>query len=199
MPSKKVGIAFPLHKSWGDAGVEPIAFATHHGQKASEQLNDWAAEDTQNSGVDVYTFYRRLLGQDAKENVSIETLEESPEGSVYRVDDGERMFRVYVPRVGTPRLLKALVTTYTPSANAVWSILRLKGGYKGKPGNGVAHILGCKVRVEGNEVTIEGANADRLLQFLASHLKDMIATDAWVGGHMQLGQPQITAPSPMGA
>ncbi len=199
MPSKKVKVAFPLHKSWGDAGAEPIANAPHHGQRLSEQLNDWAAEDTQNSGVDVYTFYRRLFGQDAKENVSIEALEANPHGTVYRVEDGERTFKLYVPRAGTPRLLKALVTTYTPAANAVWSILRLKGGYQGRPKNGVAHIMGCKVSVRGHDVVIEGKNAERLLRFITSHLKDMITTDAWVGGHMQLGQPSITAPAPLGS
>lgn len=188
-----------LNKSWGDAGVEPIANAPHRGQRASDQLNDWAAEDTQNSGVDVYTFYRRLLGQDAKENVSIEALEANPEGSVYLVSDGERTFKVYVPRIGTPRLLKALVTTYTPAANAVWSILRLKGGYRGRPKDGVARIRGCKVTVRGHDVVIEGKNADQLLRFITSHMKDMITTDAWVGGHMQLGQPSMTAPALLGS
>ena len=187
-----------LNKSWGDAGVDPIASAPHHMQHADEQTDTWAADDTQNSGVDVYTLYRRVMGTNAKGNVSVTALHADSDGTTYELDDGNHVFRVYAPRVGAPRLAKAILTTYTPVANAVWAILRLKGGFRGRVQDGVTRVMGCRITVRGHDVTIEGKNADELLRFITSHMKDMIATDAWVGGHMQLGQPSMTAPAPHG-
>ena len=181
---------FALSKGFSDAHTKPFARARHTGQRASAQLREWGG-DTHTAGPeDVYALYRRLMGAQGRGEITVDTLTTDERGSILRVTDGHVTFRVYEPRNGPVRLLKGL-HTYTPTANAVWTILR-SAGYDGKPVDGVGHFAGCTITVKGADVHVEGPKAHRILQLLEREQKHKITTEAWVGGHQRLGQPSMT-------
>ncbi len=183
-------IGFPLSKGFSDARVKPFAQARHTGQRASAQLREWGGDTHAAGPEDVYTLYRRLMGAEGRGEITVSTLKTDERGSILRVTDGKVTFRVYEPRNGPVCLLKGL-HTYTPAANAVWTILR-NAGYEGKPIDGVGRFAGCTITVKGADVHVEGKKAHRILQLLEREMKHKITTEAWVGGHQQLGQPSMT-------
>ncbi len=183
-------VAQSLSKGFSDARTKPFTSARHTGQRASAQLRTWGG-DTHTAGPeDVYTLYRRLMGAEGRGEITVNTLKTDERGSILRVTDGKVTFRVYEPRNGPVRLLKGL-HTYTPTANAVWTILR-NAGYDGKPVDGVGHFAGCTITVKGADVHVEGPKAHRILRLLEREQKHKITTEAWVGGHQRLGQPSMT-------
>lgn len=191
---RSLRIAFPvesLSKSWGDAHVSPVPNAPHHMQHADSDLMRDAANTTSDAHVDVYTLYRRIMGRDASGKLSVETLQNDENGTLYRLDDGRHILRVYQPRIGPARLVKAL-STFVPAANVAWTALR-EAGYEFRVRDHEARVKGCLVRVDGNTVQVIGAHAQLLLRVILAALRRKQTSEAWVGGHQQFSTSYLTA------
>ncbi|MCL6442538.1 MAG: ParB/RepB/Spo0J family partition protein [Alicyclobacillus sp.] len=178
-----------MAKSWGDAGVKPIANAQHIGQKPNRDLLREAANTAGDEHVTPYTVYRRVMGEHARGEISVEALRSDDTGTWYRVSDGKRVLRMYQPRNGPARLVKA-VTTYTPAANSVWTSLQ-QAGYDVKPKDGKAIIDGCAVEVKDHTVRLRGKNVQRILRTILDGLNSKQTSEAWVDGHQKFGIPMV--------
>ena len=181
----------PLAKSWGDAHVKPIPNAPHHMQHADSDLLREAANTTSDAHVDIYTLYRRIMGCDASGALTVDTLQSDAKGTLYRLDDGAHILRVYQPRNGPARLVKSL-STHIPAANIAWTALR-EAGYTFRVKDHEARVKGCLVRVKDNTVQVSGKGARVLLQVILEGLRRKQTSEAWVGGHQQFSTSYLTA------
>ncbi len=185
---------FPIAKSWGDAGTPPIANAPHHAQRADADLLREAADTTSDAHMDLYTLYQRVCGDKARASLRVTTLRTDRDGALYRLDDGVRILRVYQPRNGPARLVKAL-TAYASAPYVVWQALR-RAGYDPVVTDHAAVVDGCTVRAEGQMVSVEGKRAGRVLQAILEHMDGMQASDDWVGGHQEFAGARFSPGQP---
>lgn len=176
-----------LNKGYGDGArtSSPLVTTPSHQSHADEFLLDWGAETHINAPQSVYNLYRKVMGHNAKDSVSVDMVDTDAHGGTYRVSDGTHTLRVYVPSDGPPRLLKAL-TTYTPTANTVWSIL-YHAGYDFHPRAGVGEYDGCHVSVAKNRVSVSGKHARDIFHLLINGMQNMQTSEDWIGGHQTLG------------
>jgi len=165
--------------------MSPQAYTAGRQKNLDPFMMEQAADNQGNAEQDVYALYRKIMGHEASGEVSVESVSTAPEGSVLRLYDGKITMRVFVPRVGMPRLLKAL-RTYTPAPNIVWSILR-HAGYEFKVVGGVATLPNAKVSIKNSKVAVEGKEAEKVMRLLVSKMKDKQTSEDWVGGHQRLG------------
>ncbi|WP_304459064.1 DUF6582 domain-containing protein [Alicyclobacillus sendaiensis] len=179
-----IRVAIPLCKSIyaGDARTPPFRQVIHPAQRADDWLEEWGADTHASGPQDVVDYYRRLMGEDAQDTVEIEAVRVDEGGAVYRVSDGRTTMRVYVPRNGPPRLVKAL-SIFTPVPNIVWSILHEAGA---EMEGDKARIAGCTVTVKGHKAIIRGKRAQAILRFLLAKMQEKQTSEAWVDGHQTM-------------
>lgn len=189
--TKALSLLFPVAKSWGDAHVPPIANAPHRAQRADSDLLLEAANTTGDAHVNVYALYRRLMGHAAKPSVKVQALESDSAGTLYRLDDGAHILRVYQAHSGPARLVKA-ITTHIPAANIAWTALR-EAGYEFRVKDREARIKGSLVRVKDHSVWLDGPESQTLLRVILEALRRKQTSEAWVGGHQQWSTDQMTA------
>ena len=178
-----------LNKSWGDAGVKPIANAPHHMQLPDDQLLREAANTTEDSHITPYTLYRQVMGEHAKGSVDITAIKQTDDGTWYKVSDGTRAMQMYQPHDGPARLVKAL-TTYTPAPNMVWSTLHAAGVTE-RPVNGKLTVDGCTIEVHKDTVRVSGKGAQKWLKVIMDGLARKQTSEPWVDGFQQFGTSSI--------
>lgn len=184
-PHEDMVVVIPFRKSIysGDARTPPFRQVIHPAQRADDWLEEWGADTHASGPQDVVDYYRRVMGDNARDSVEIETISADDRGTMYRVSDGHTTLRVYVPCNGPPRLVKALAV-YTPAPNIVWSILHEAGA---KIDGDRARIAGCTVTVKGHKAIIRGKRAQAVLRFLLAKMQEKQTSEAWVDGHQTLG------------